>query len=48
MYNVINYEKTYLCQYREAIRNCEILDGQEMIMELDILIHDWDNPVSLS
>lgn len=44
MYNVINYEKTYLWQYREAIRNCEILAGQEMIMELDNLIHDWDNP----
>ncbi|WP_418290964.1 terminase TerL endonuclease subunit [Massilicoli timonensis] len=44
MYNVINYEKTYLWQYREAIRNGEILAGQEMIMELDNLIHDWDNP----
>lgn len=34
----------YLIKYREAIRNGEIIAGQEMIIELDNLIQDLDNP----
>lgn len=34
----------YLVQYREAIRRGEIIAGQELIMELDRLIEDLDNP----
>ena len=34
----------YLVQYREAIRSGEIIAGQELIMELDKLIDDLDNP----
>ena len=34
----------YLVQYREAIRRGEIVAGQELIMELDKLITDLDNP----
>lgn len=34
----------YLIQYREAIRRGEIIAGQELIMELDRLIEDLDNP----
>ena len=34
----------YLVQYREAIRRGEIIAGQELIMELDRLIIDLDNP----
>lgn len=34
----------YLLEYREAIRKGEIIAGQEMIMELDNLIEDLDNP----
>ena len=34
----------YLVQYREAIRRGEIIAGQELIMELDALISDLDNP----
>ena len=35
---------SYLIEYREAIRNGEILAGVEMITELDNLIADLDNP----
>lgn len=35
---------SYLLEYREAIRKGEIIAGQEMIMELDNLIEDLDNP----
>ena len=31
---------TYLLQYREAIRNGDIIAGMDMIMELDNLIED--------
>ena len=34
----------YLVQYREAIRSGEIIAGQELIMELDKLIEELDNP----
>lgn len=34
----------HLVQYREAIRRGEIIAGQELIMELDRLIIDLDNP----
>ena len=34
----------YLIQYREAIRCGEIIAGQELIIELDALINDMDNP----
>ena len=34
----------YLVQYREAIRSGEIVAGQELIMELDKLIDELDNP----
>lgn len=34
----------YLVQYREAIRRGDIIAGQELIMELDKLIADLDNP----
>ena len=37
-------EDLYLIQYREAIRRGEIIAGQELIMELDRLIADLDNP----
>lgn len=37
-------EEYYLIQYREAIRRGEIIAGQELIMELDRLIEDLDNP----
>ena len=37
-------EDYYLIQYREAIRSGEIIAGQELIMELDRLIEDLDNP----
>lgn len=37
-------EDLYLIQYREAIRRGEIIAGQELIMELDRLIIDLDNP----
>mgnify|MGYP001039145120 CR=1 FL=1 len=37
-------EDCYLIQYREAIRSGEIIAGQELIMELDRLIDDLDNP----
>lgn len=35
---------SYLLEYREAIRNGEIIAGVEMIMELDNLIADLDDP----
>lgn len=35
---------SYLLEYREAIRKGETIAGQEMIMELDNLIEDLDNP----
>ena len=34
----------YLIQYREAIRSKEIIAGRELIMELDRLIEDLQNP----
>lgn len=34
---------SYLIEYRNAIRNGEIIAGQEMIMELDNLIEDMDS-----
>lgn len=34
----------YLVQYREAIRRGEIIAGMELIMELDKLVADMDNP----
>lgn len=34
----------YLVEYRERIRTGEIIAGQELIMELDHLIEDLDNP----
>ena len=34
----------YLVQYREAIRRGEIIAGQELIIELDSLIGDLNNP----
>ena len=37
-------EDLYLVQYREAIRRGDIIAGQELIMELDRLIEDLDNP----
>ena len=37
-------EEYYLIQYREAIRRGDIIAGQELIMELDRLIEDLDNP----
>lgn len=37
-------EEYYLIQYREAIRRGNIIAGQELIMELDRLIEDLDNP----
>ena len=37
-------DELYLVQYREAIRRGEIIAGQELIMELDRLIADLDNP----
>ena len=38
--NVVDYNQLYLFQYREAIRNGEIVAGQELITELDRLIND--------
>lgn len=38
------YENTYLVQYREAIRSGEIIAGMELIMELDNLIEDLEDP----
>lgn len=38
------YEDTYLVQYREAIRSGEIIAGMELIMELDNLIEDLEDP----
>ena len=37
-------DELYLVQYREAIRRGEIIAGQELIIELDRLIADLDNP----
>ena len=37
-------DNLFLVQYREAIRSGEIIAGQELIMELDKLIADLDNP----
>lgn len=37
-------DNLYLIQYREAIRSGEIIAGQELIMELDKLIDELDNP----
>lgn len=37
-------DELYLVQYREAIRRGEIVAGQEIIIELDKLISDLDNP----
>lgn len=37
-------DNLYLVQYREAIRSGEIIAGQELIMELDKLIEELDNP----
>lgn len=37
-------DELYLVQYREAIRRGEIIAGQELIMELDKLVADMDNP----
>lgn len=47
--NGLNQEQSktnnlYLIQYREAIRTGEIVAGRELIMELDRLIEDLDNP----
>lgn len=36
-------EKTYLWEYRESIRNGEMVAGSELIMELDRLIEDLSN-----
>ena len=36
--------QTYLEQYREAIRNGEIIAGQELITALDMYIEDMRNP----
>lgn len=38
--NVVDYNQLYLFQYREAIRQGEIVAGQELIIELDRLIND--------
>lgn len=35
---------TWLYKYRQAIKKGEIIAGQELIMELDRLIEDFDNP----
>lgn len=40
----MNKADLYLVKYREAIRSGEIVAGQELIMELDRLIADLDNP----
>lgn len=37
-------DECFLVQYREAIRRGEIIAGMELIMELDKLIADMDNP----
>lgn len=36
--------RNYLCEYRERIRQGEIVAGLELIMELDKLIRDLDDP----
>ncbi len=41
---MIERSNHYLIQYREAIRRGEIIAGRELIMELDRLIEDLDNP----
>lgn len=41
---MIEKEKTWLFKYREAIKNGEIQAGQELIMQLDNLIKDLENP----
>ena len=41
---MIDRSELYLIQYREAIRSGEIIAGRELIMELDRLIEDLDNP----
>lgn len=41
--NKNDLEKTYLFQYRDAIRRNEIIAGEEIITELDRLINDLDN-----
>ena len=35
---------TWLYKYCQAIKSGEIVAGQELIMELDRLIEDLDNP----
>lgn len=37
-------EDTWLYKYREEIRKGNIIAGQELIMELDNLLNDFDNP----
>lgn len=37
-------EDTYLFKYRKAIKNGDIIAGRELILELDRLIDDLDNP----
>ncbi|MCR8635756.1 terminase large subunit [Paenibacillus radicis (ex Xue et al. 2023)] len=37
-------ENSYLVQYRNAIKNGEIIAGQELIQQLENLIEDLDNP----
>lgn len=41
---MIEREKTWLFKYRQAIKNGEIIVGQELTMQLDNLIRDLDNP----
>lgn len=41
---MIEKEKTWLFKYRQAIKNGEIIVGQELTMQLDNLIRDLDNP----
>ena len=43
MLNALNQD-LYLIQYRIAIKEGEIIAGQELIMELDRLINDLGNP----
>ena len=40
----MNKYPNYLIEYRETIRSGEIIAGQELIIELDKLIKDLDNP----
>lgn len=44
----LDKEKTWLWKYREAIQKGEIVAGIDMITELNHLIEEWDDPVSLS